>query len=70
MRAKVQITVEWELAPPGDYPLDTVNSWLEAAAFDFENCIGIVSDGIDLSVVCGNPELVGDPKTEPFRLED
>lgn len=70
MRAKVQITVEWELASPGDYPVEGINSWLEAAAYDIENVLDVDFD-VDATINYDTPELLGDPETEPFaRLED
>lgn len=70
MRAKVQITVEWELASPDDYPVEGVNSWLEAAAYDIENVLDINFD-VDAKIFYGTPELADEPETEPFvRFED
>lgn len=70
MRAKAQITVEWDLASPDDYPANNVNSWLEAATYDIENVLDINFD-VDAKISYDTPELVGEPETEPFvRSED
>lgn len=64
MRAKVQVTIGWELASPDDYPGD-VNTWIQAAQYDIENCIYVTTE-IDTSIVYGVPELDGEPESEPF----
>ena len=69
MRAKVQITISFELGSPNDYPDNNVNSWIEAANYDVENCIGVRHD-IDATVEFSPVELEGEPDTEPFERDE
>lgn len=69
-RAKVQITIEWTLVDPDDYPIEVVQSWREAAKYDVE-MIDVDAPFSAIITATSEPELVDESEFEPFvRSED